>query len=137
MVYTTGGMRCARVSVVDGARKEVFDELVKMDEDVEIVYVNVNGPCMPSLSDLTRWCSSDYNTRFSGITAENHSKAVLPLASIRKSLDALINANTILIGHALDNDLKTLRMIHGQCVDTVMLFPHRAGHPYRRALKDL
>lgn len=39
MVYTTGGMRCARVSVVDGAGREVFDELVKMDEDVEIMYV--------------------------------------------------------------------------------------------------
>ena len=53
MVYTTGGMRCARVSVVDGARKEVFDELVKMDEDVEIVYVFC--PNMPSLDLLTRW----------------------------------------------------------------------------------
>ena len=135
MVYTTGGMRCARVSVVDGARNEVFDEFVKMDDDVEIVYVSC--PCMPSLGLLTRWWSSDYITRFSGITAENHSKAVLTLASIRKSLDALINANTILIGHALDNDLKALRMIHRQCVDTAMLFPHRAGHPYRRALKDL
>ena len=32
-------MRVARVSVVDGAGKEVFDQLVRMDEGVEIVYV--------------------------------------------------------------------------------------------------
>lgn len=81
--------------------------------------------------------NSDYITRFSGITPENHAKAVLPLTSIRESLDSYINSDTILIGHALDNDLKTLRMIHTQCVDTAILFPHQAGPPYRRALKDL
>ena len=37
MVYSTGGMRVARVSVVDGAGKEVFDEFVRMDEGVEIM----------------------------------------------------------------------------------------------------
>jgi len=80
---------------------------------------------------------SDYITRFSGITPEGHAEAVLPLASIRKTLDSLINADTILIGHALDNDLKTLRIIHHRCVDTALLFPHRSGPPYRRALRDL
>lgn len=39
MIYTTGGMRCARVSVVDGSGAEVFDELVRMDDGVEIMYV--------------------------------------------------------------------------------------------------
>jgi RNA exonuclease 1 len=37
MVYTTGGLRVARVSVVDGSGKEVFDELVRMDEGVNIM----------------------------------------------------------------------------------------------------
>lgn len=37
MIYTTGGSRVARVSVVDGMGKEVFDELVKMDEGVEVL----------------------------------------------------------------------------------------------------
>lgn len=39
MVYTTGGMRVARVSVVDGSGKEVFDELIKMDDGVEVMSV--------------------------------------------------------------------------------------------------
>jgi RNA exonuclease 1 len=116
MIYTTGGMRVARVSVVDGSGTEVFDEFVRMDDGVEVI---------------------DYNTRFSGITQEDHSRALLPLASIRQSLDAFINSNTIMIGHALENDLKTLRIVHHQCVDTAILFPHRAGPPYRRALRDL
>jgi RNA exonuclease 1 len=71
------------------------------------------------------------------MSEEIHSKATLPLASTRKSLDNLINSETILVGHALDNDLKTMRIIHHKCVDTAILFPHRAGPPYRRALKDL
>lgn len=41
MIYTTGGMRCARVSVVDGSGAEVFDELVRMDDGVEIMYVTI------------------------------------------------------------------------------------------------
>ncbi|KAI0773440.1 Rexo1 protein [Irpex lacteus] len=116
MIYTTGGMRVARVSVVDGAGKEVFDELVRMDEGVEVI---------------------DFNTRFSGITPESYATAVLPLTSIRQSLDLLINSNTIIIGHALDNDLKTLRMVHHRCVDTVAMFPHHLGPPYRKALRHL
>ena len=36
MVYTTGGMRVARVSVVDGAGTEVLDEFVQMDEGVVV-----------------------------------------------------------------------------------------------------
>ncbi|KAI0771596.1 ribonuclease H-like protein [Trametes elegans] len=116
MIYTTGGMRVARVSVVDSVGKEVFDEYIRMDEGVEVI---------------------DYNTRFSGVTPEHLAAALLPLASIRESLDALINSRTIIIGHALENDLKTLRMIHHRCVDTAVLFPHTAGPPYRRALRAL
>ncbi|KAG7096859.1 hypothetical protein E1B28_004267 [Marasmius oreades] len=117
MVYTTGGMRVARVSVVDGAGTQVFDELVRMDEGVEIL---------------------DFNTRFSGITQDEYrSKALLTLSSIRRSLDAFINGETVLIGHALENDLKTLRIVHHRCVDTAVMFPHHVGPPYRRALRDL
>ncbi|OJT04159.1 hypothetical protein TRAPUB_5204 [Trametes pubescens] len=116
MIYTTGGMRVARVSVVDSAGQEIFDEYVRMDEGVEVI---------------------DYNTRFSGITPENLGSARLPLASIRRSMDAFISSETIIIGHALENDLKTLRMIHHRCVDTAVLFPHPAGAPYRRALRAL
>jgi RNA exonuclease 1 len=37
MIYTTGGMRVARVSIVDGDGKEVFDKHVKMDEGVHVM----------------------------------------------------------------------------------------------------
>ena len=37
MIYSTGGMRVARVSVVDGAGTEIFDELVRMDDGVNVM----------------------------------------------------------------------------------------------------
>jgi len=117
MIYTTGGFRIARVSVVDASGKEVFDELIKMDDGVEAV---------------------DLNTRFSGIHPEEYAtRAVLPLESVQHALARLIGADTILIGHALDNDLRALRLVHRRVVDTAALFPHSRGLPYRRALRDL
>jgi hypothetical protein len=64
-------------------------------------------------------------------------RAKLPLASIRRLLGALIDENTILVGHGLENDLKAMRMIHPRVIDTIALFPHALGFPYRRALRDL
>ncbi|KAI0268254.1 hypothetical protein BC834DRAFT_923325 [Gloeopeniophorella convolvens] len=117
MVYTTGGFRVARVSVVDAHGKEVFDELIKMDDGVEVV---------------------DFNTRFSGIQPKDYAaKAVLSLDGVRRALGKLVGADTILLGHSLENDLRALRIVHRRVVDTVTLFPHPRGPPYRRALRDL
>jgi RNA exonuclease 1 len=41
MIYTTSGMSVARVSVVDGAGREVFDQFIKMAENVEVMWVPV------------------------------------------------------------------------------------------------
>ncbi|KAI0318701.1 hypothetical protein OF83DRAFT_1056421 [Amylostereum chailletii] len=117
MVYTTGGSRIARVSVVDVTGKAIFDECVKMDETVEIL---------------------DYITRFSGLTPEGYAaRAKLPLRSIRRLLSGIIDSQTIILGHGLENDLKTLRMVHNRVIDTAALFVHPRGWPYRRALRDL
>ena len=80
----------------------------------------------------------DLNTRFSGIRSEEYAaRAVLSLESVQRALARLIGADTILIGHALDNDLRALRLVHRRVVDTAALFPHARGPPYRRALRDL
>jgi DNA polymerase III epsilon subunit-like protein len=48
-----------------------------------------------------------------------------------------ISPATPLIGHALDNDLNVIRLIHPTIVDTVHLFPHNGGLPFRNSLKYL
>ena len=41
MIYTTAGMAVARVSVVDATGKEIFDEFVRLDDGVEVMYVDL------------------------------------------------------------------------------------------------
>ncbi|KAF8545264.1 hypothetical protein BDD12DRAFT_919588, partial [Trichophaea hybrida] len=53
----------------------------------------------------------------------------------RRALYNYIGPDTILIGHALENDLLHLRMCHSAIVDTVVLFPHQKGLPVRNKLK--
>ncbi|CAK7205033.1 RNA exonuclease 3 [Sporothrix eucalyptigena] len=55
----------------------------------------------------------------------------------RDLLQQLISPETILIGHALENDLKALRMVHNRISDTALLFPHPKGLPIRYSLRVL
>jgi RNA exonuclease 1 len=47
-----------------------------------------------------------------------------------------INADIIFVGHGLENDLRALRIVHGNVVDTSVIFPHPNGLPYHRSLKS-
>ncbi|ERT01775.1 RNA exonuclease Rex3 [Sporothrix schenckii 1099-18] len=49
----------------------------------------------------------------------------------------IIRPETVLIGHALENDLKAMRMVHPRISDTVLLFPHPKGLPIRYSLRVL
>ncbi|KAG9016632.1 RNA exonuclease 3 [Tulasnella sp. 427] len=98
MIYTTTGMSVARVSVVNTEGEAVFDELIKLDPSVDVL---------------------DYNTRFSGVSSLE--SATMDLTEARTALRSLIGPDTIIIGHAGENDLKTLRMIHHKVVDTTQV----------------
>ncbi len=49
----------------------------------------------------------------------------------------MFSSRTILIGHSLESDLKALKLLHQSVVDTSVVFPHKMGRPYKRALKGL
>lgn len=55
----------------------------------------------------------------------------------QERLFELVNSNSILIGHSLESDLKAMRLVHHKVVDTSVVFPHRLGPPYKRALKTI
>ncbi|XP_033607545.1 uncharacterized protein LOC111865033 [Cryptotermes secundus] len=115
MCYTAHGTEIIRVTVVASDGHLVYDRLVKPESDV-----------------------IDYNTRFSGITAHDlNENATKSLRDVQNDLMGFINADTILVGHGLENDLRALRIIHGRVVDTSVIFPHSNGLPYRRSLKTL
>ena len=35
-----------------------------------------------------------------------------------------VAAETLLVGHALENDLRVLKVTHGRVLDTAIMFPH-------------
>lgn len=103
----------------------------------------------------------DLNSDFSGVSPEQYAKAleatllgsaahepnpsggakalkmVESPAEARALLFKYISPTTSLIGHALENDLGAIRIIHPCIVDTVELYPHNQGLPKRNSLKML
>ncbi|KAK6103170.1 Exonuclease family protein [Brugia pahangi] len=114
MVYTAWGTNLARISVVDVNDKLVMDVIVRPQYEVR-----------------------DCNTRFSGLTIDQIEGAEFDLEQTQKRFFELVNSETILIGHSLESDLKAMRLVHHRVVDTSIVFPHRLGLPYKRALKTI
>ncbi|KAJ9632395.1 RNA exonuclease 3 [Taxawa tesnikishii (nom. ined.)] len=101
----------------------------------------------------------DLNSRFSGVFPEAFASAIpygteppppqrnddsppsLPVVdspqAARGLLCSFITPQTPLIGHAIDNDLNTVRLCHPTVIDSVILFPHPRKLPYRFGLKML
>ena len=138
MGYTTMGMELIRLTVTswpDG--KELIDILVRP---------------MGEILDL--------NSRFSGVWPRHFNGAIeydaklkdlknevndleIPLrivdspAKARELLFEHLTTTTPLMGHALENDLNAVRVIHPTVIDTVLLYPHPRGLPIRFGLKVL
>ena len=121
MCYTAHGLELARVSIVDVDMREVYEALVRPEAEV-----------------------LDYNTRWSGLTAQTYAtavksqkSAVKTLREVQADLLGLFNKDTIFIGHSLESDFKALKLVHSCVVDTSVVFPHKAGPPFKRALRNL
>ncbi|NXG80054.1 REXO1 exonuclease, partial [Baryphthengus martii] len=114
MCYTKQGLELTRVTVINSDLKVVYDTFVKPDTKVV-----------------------DYNTRFSGVTEEDLENTSITLRDVQAVLLNMFSADTILIGHSLESDLFALKLIHSTVVDTAIVFPHRLGLPYKRALRTL
>ncbi|KAA8621556.1 RNA exonuclease 3 [Pyrenophora tritici-repentis] len=132
MGYTTNGLEMLRLTAISWPQhKPLVDVLVR------------------PLGHLL-----DVNTRFSGITMDQfvNAKPYDPEnpKPIRKDLRIVespyvardlflshVSPQTPVVGHALENDLNTIRLIHPNIIDTVLLFPTRQGLPFRHGLRKL
>uniref|UniRef100_A0A673AK36 Exonuclease domain-containing protein n=1 Tax=Sphaeramia orbicularis TaxID=375764 RepID=A0A673AK36_9TELE len=114
MCYTKQGLELTRVTVIDSELKVIYDTFVKPESKVV-----------------------DYNTRFSGVTEEDLENTTITLRDVQAVLLSMFSAESILVGHSLESDLLALKVIHSSVVDTAIVFPHRLGLPYKRALKNL
>ncbi|KAJ8943296.1 hypothetical protein NQ318_017314 [Aromia moschata] len=116
MCYTVRGLELTKVTVVAMDGRLVYESFVKPPREIV-----------------------DYNTRFSGITAEDLSERrnTKTLRQVQVDLMRFISLNTILIGHGLENDLRALKIVHRHVVDTAKVFPHFKGLPFKRSLRSL
>jgi hypothetical protein len=134
MGYTTQGLELIRLTVVNWSDgHELLDVLVRPIGEI-----------------------LDLNSRFSGVWPKEYTEAVPYVAdnaadkhpegrlgivdsptTARKLLFSLIDTTTVLIGHAIENDLNAVRIVHPNIIDTVMLYPHPRGLPLRLGLKML
>jgi RNA exonuclease 1 len=132
MGYTTHGLELMRLTVISWPiHKPLVDVLVRPIGHI-----------------------LDVNTRFSGITPEQfvNAKPYDPqnpkpmrkdLRIVESPYDARdlflshVTRSTPVLGHALENDLNTIRLVHPTIIDTILLFPTRQGLPYRHGLRTL
>ena len=88
MVFTTNGLQLCKITVVGIDGRLVYETFVRPDDTI-----------------------IDYNTRFSGVSARDLKRGpVKTLKDVQNDLLGFINANTILIGHGLENDLRALKV---------------------------
>jgi DNA polymerase III epsilon subunit-like protein len=111
MVETVNGKELARVSLVDHLGRVLYDSVVQPDSEI-----------------------TDYLTQYSGITSKLIRASTTSFREAQKRVLSYLNQDSILVGHAIDNDLKCLRLIHDRIIDTSDIFPHPNGFPSKHSL---
>ncbi|GMH44804.1 hypothetical protein BSKO_12756 [Bryopsis sp. KO-2023] len=132
-VETTGRRKGGRMVAVDCEMCETVEgsELTRMslvDEDGEVlvdVFVRPTNPI------------TNYWTEYSGVTERILQNVTTSLKDAQAMFLHHVSADTILVGHSLDNDVRAIKVIHSKILDTVVLYPHPRGFPSRSSLKFL
>ncbi|CAR27812.1 hypothetical protein ZYGR_0N02980 [Zygosaccharomyces rouxii] len=114
MCLSAKGSVLTRVSIVGFDGNVVYDQLVKPDTPI-----------------------TDYLTKYSGITEEKLANVTTTLQDVQRDILNMVSEDDVLIGHSLENDLNALKIRHPKIVDTSVIYDHRAGPPFRPALRHL
>lgn len=137
MGYTTQGLELIRLTATtwpDG--EELLDVLVRPIGEILDLNSRFSGVWPADYSNSVPYAA---DTRIS--QDEQGSRRRLPLvnspAEARELLLSHLTTTTPLMGHAIENDLNSTRIIHPTIIDTVLLYPHPRGLPIRHGLKML
>lgn len=141
MGYTTLGLEVIRITAVSWPdAKLLFDVFVRPYGEILDLNTRYSGVTKEAYASATQYSSippqTGYNT--TGDEAEENTiQKVDSPAAARQLLFEFLAPDTPLIGHAIENDLNVVRVIHPFVVDTVLLYPHTRGLPLRYSLKLL
>ena len=148
MGYTVHGMELIRLTAVSWPTgKELLDVLVRPLGEILDLNSRYSGIFPEDMARAKPWSAADDSTPSKSGTERSGSedgeirkkdiKIVSSPQAARDLLFSLISPSTPLIGHGLENDLNAVRIVHPTVVDTVLLYPHKGGLPYRYGLKML
>lgn len=147
MGYTVLGLELIRLTVVSWPLGEkLLDVLVRPMGEILDLNSRYSGVWPEDLARAKPW-SADAHLGTRAEQPETGSedgevpKMPLPIVSspeaAREIFFSLISPSTPLIGHGLENDLNSVRIVHPTLIDTILLYPHRKGLPCRYGLKTL
>lgn len=140
MGYTTLGMEVIRVTAVSWPKgEELLDVLVRPYGEVLDLNTRFSGVAMKDFMAAPTYEGSSLRdgSDIADPSEITSLRKVESPAAARELLFNLITPETPLIGHAIDNDLNVIRIIHPLVIDTVLLYPHPRGLPVRFGLKAL
>ncbi|RFU81168.1 hypothetical protein TARUN_1014 [Trichoderma arundinaceum] len=149
MCYTVHGLELVRLTATSWPTGEdLLDVLVQPIGEILDLNSRFSGVWPDDLAAAEPWSVND-DLKPSKESEETGSedgevkskKKKLKIVSspevARDLLFSLISPSTPLIGHGLENDLNAVRIVHPTIIDTVLLYPHKMGLPYRFGLKTL
>ncbi|KAK8188929.1 putative RNA exonuclease Rex3 [Phyllosticta capitalensis] len=142
MGYTVYGLEVIRLTATSWPDGEsLIDVLVRPLGTVLDLNTRYSGVTPDQFFNAPEYDPSDpasSNPRASATTKE---ATCLRIVSNPEAARALLlshlSPETPLLGHALENDLNVMRLVHPTIIDTVMLYPHVKGLPIRHSLKTL
>ncbi|KAG5947291.1 hypothetical protein E4U53_006436 [Claviceps sorghi] len=156
MAYTVHGMELIRLTATAWpTEEELLDILVQPLGEILDLNSRYSGVWPEDMARASDWTPSSEHHDSLSVTESplgaahvapkdnKDSPAKKPLQKVsspqaaRDLLFSLLAPSTPLIGHGLENDLNAVRVVHPTLIDTVLLYPHKAGLPYRNSLKML
>lgn len=144
MGYTVHGMELIRLTATAWpSGGELLDVLVQPIGEILDLNSRYSGVWPDDLAQAQPWAPNGPTPVKSGKDTngkEGEKKSLKKVSSpevARDLLFSLISPSTPLIGHGLENDLNSVRIVHPILIDTILLYPHKMGLPYRNSLKML
>lgn len=138
MCYTTKGLELIRLTAISWPEKNLLlDILVQPFGEILDLNTRFSGVSQQMYLDAPKYGTHALSPPSQSDRSSPQLERVASPLAARQLLFDLIDTDTPLIGHAIDNDLNACRIIHPFVIDTVFMYPHPRGLPARYKLKDL